>query len=94
MRSRSELFARGFQMPKIGFIKNGPNFYCDNNFWFIAIKIQTIFNRTSFGNYNLTIEKLITLLESRNDLPLYLNFPFSYKFLVFVLKIWMQYHQF
>ena len=75
---------------KTGFIKNGPNFYCDNNFWFIAIKIQTIFNRTSSGIYILAIENLITFLESRKDLPLQLNLPFSYQFHVFMLKIWMQ----
>ena len=53
-----------------GFIKNGPHFYCDNIFWLIAIKIQTIFNRASSGVGKLAIEKLITFLESRKDLPL------------------------
>ena len=31
---------------------------------FIAIKIQSIFNKTSSGIYKLAIEKLITFLES------------------------------
>ena len=55
---------------KTCFIKNGPNFYGDNNFWFIAIKIQTIYNRTSYGINELAFEKPIIFLETRKDLPL------------------------
>ena len=77
---------------RTGVIKNCPFFDCDKIFWLVAIKIETIFNRTSSGIYKLAFEKLITFFESRNDLPLQFNLPFSCQFQVFMLKIWMQYY--
>ena len=45
-------------MPELaGPIKNGLNFDCDKTIFFIAIEIWNSFNETSFGIYNLAIEK-------------------------------------
>ena len=54
----------------LGPIKNGLNFDCDKPKIVITIEMLTIFNETSFGIYNLAIEKIIIFLESRKNLPL------------------------
>ena len=57
-------------MPELVLFKNGLNFDCDKPKIVIAIEIWTIFNETSFGIYNLAIEKIIIFLESRKNMPL------------------------
>ena len=57
-------------MPKLVSLKKVQISIAITFFWLIAIKIQTIFNRASSGICKLAIEKLITFLESRKELPL------------------------